>query len=141
MSQAYIDTSILAAYYCPESLSLIAEKTLKNCAPVISDLTETELASAVSKKVRGRELSLLDAQKILALFQSHLEDGFFQKIAIQPQYFALANSWIKQFITPLRTLDALHLAVAQKQNLPLITGDKSLAQAAKKLGVKFHLLT
>lgn len=141
MSQAYIDTSILAAYYCPEPLSLIAEKTLKNCAPVISDLTETELASAVSKKVRGRELSFPDAQKILTLFQSHLEDGFFKKIAIQPQHFALANSWIKQFITPLRTLDALHLAVAAKQNLPLITGDKSLAQAAKKLGGKFHLIT
>jgi len=40
---AYIDTSILGAYYCPESLSSAAETVLRGIGtPVISVLSEVE---------------------------------------------------------------------------------------------------
>jgi predicted nucleic acid-binding protein len=44
---AYIDTSVLVAYYCPEPLSRAAEKSIRSAAsPAISPLVEVELCSA-----------------------------------------------------------------------------------------------
>ena len=55
----YIDTSVLVAYYCPEGLSEKAEELLMSyLRPAISSLTEVELFSAVSGKVRKKEINL-----------------------------------------------------------------------------------
>ena len=57
MSQ-YIDTSLLAAFYCPEPLSDIAEQLITSMdSPVISALTEVELYSAVARKKRMKEIN------------------------------------------------------------------------------------
>ena len=54
----YIDTSVLIAYYCPEPISETAEKLiLSSKRPCISSLTEVELASALSRNVREKNLS------------------------------------------------------------------------------------
>jgi predicted nucleic acid-binding protein len=54
----YVDTSILAAYYCPEPLSERAEQRLRELRPpTISWLTGVELHSALAKKVRMNELA------------------------------------------------------------------------------------
>jgi uncharacterized protein len=72
----YLDTSILAAYYCPEPLSKQAERRIRSSSePAISELTEVELSSAVARKVRERDLDRQDALKILAQFHAHLESG------------------------------------------------------------------
>ncbi|MFM5945663.1 MAG: PIN domain-containing protein, partial [Dolichospermum sp.] len=42
---------------------------------------------------------------------------------------------------PLRTLDALHLAVCSINNLSLVTADEKLAQSATILGIDILLLT
>lgn len=47
----------------------------------------------------------------------------------------------RSFDTPLRTLDALHLAVAASNNLRLVTADETLAEAANVFGVAVQLLT
>jgi predicted nucleic acid-binding protein len=44
-------------------------------------------------------------------------------------------NWIAEFNTPLRTLDALHLAIAAHNQAPLLTADVRLAESAKKLGI------
>ena len=38
-------------------------------------------------------------------------------------HYHLAREWISRFTTPLRTLDALHLAVASQNNIRLVTAD------------------
>ncbi|GAG95804.1 unnamed protein product, partial [marine sediment metagenome] len=49
----YLDTSVLAAYYCPEEKSDAVEKIIVKNKPLrISPLNEVEFASALSKKVR-----------------------------------------------------------------------------------------
>ncbi|MBU2498891.1 MAG: hypothetical protein KKE57_08330 [Proteobacteria bacterium] len=42
--------------------------------------------------------------------------------------------------TPIRTLDALHMAVASGNDLEIITADKHLSQSARKLGLRVKLL-
>ena len=50
---AYVGTSDLGAYYCPESLSLAAETALRKIPdPAISALAEVEFASLIARKRR-----------------------------------------------------------------------------------------
>ena len=138
---AYIDTSVLAAYYCPERLSARAQKALRSDPdPVISALVELELHSAVAAKVRGLELSMAAANQIVSLFRLHVADGCFRVVPIEPREYALACRWIGGFSTALRTLDALHLAAAFANNLTLLTADRALARSATHLGVTHELI-
>ncbi len=139
---AYLDTSCLAAYYCPEPLSDVVERILRKlAAPVISPLVEVELHSALAIKVRMSELDLASANRIASEFQLHLEEELYRVVPVQAREFRLARDWISRFSTPLRTLDALHLATAFANGLQLITADRGLATAAKQLGVVHRLLS
>jgi predicted nucleic acid-binding protein len=63
---AYLDTSVLVAYYCPEPLSAVAETViLKARQLAVSALTEVELVSALARKIRERELSRENANNVL----------------------------------------------------------------------------
>jgi predicted nucleic acid-binding protein len=130
---AYIDTSILGAYYCPEQGSMAAEKALRECNdPVISSLNEIEFHSLVSKKVRLKELDTTRARKVLDLFENHIAEGFYRRLVITPEHYIHARSLIRTFTITLHTLDALHLAASMVEQLPLMTSDQILAAAAKK---------
>lgn len=134
---AYIDTDVLAAYYCPEPLSRVVERQLTALSqPVISTLTEVELCSVIAKKVRQREIKREYAERLLAQFLIHRDSGFYSVIPVQTEHFRLARGWIAALSTPLRTQDALHLAVAVVAKLPLMTADRSFASAATKLGAR-----
>ena len=137
----YIDTSVLAAYYCPEPLSDLAEKyLLSERRPAISQLTEVELASAVLRKVREKELSEKDGLRILDTFQTHLDASMYTYHILDSRHYRLARSWISRLSTPLRTLDALHLAVSAASDLELITSDHRLAESAAKLCIEAELI-
>lgn len=137
----YIDTSVLAAYYCPEPLSRQVQDILgQQAKPALSVLAEVEFFSAVARKVRMEELEMADGNRIIAKFQSHLDGGLFTVISVQNHHWRLARGWIGLFNTPLRTLDALHLAIASAGDLELITSDKHLYQSAEILGVTAGLV-
>jgi hypothetical protein len=132
----YVDTSVLVAYYCPESISETAEKLiLSSKRPCISSLTEVEFASALCRKVRENNLSPDDGNKIFNHFQSHLEQSFYRLTAVEDRHYQTAKTWIGQFSTSLKTLDALHLAVAAEGHLTLLTADKYLSISAKYFGI------
>jgi predicted nucleic acid-binding protein len=70
----YIDTRVLAAYYCPEIPSDQVQLYLsRRVKPALSFLTEVELYAAVARKVRSQEMEMADANRIFAKFQSHLD--------------------------------------------------------------------
>lgn len=128
---------MLAAYYAPEPLSLEAQLVLRTFpSPAVSELTEVELASALARKVRQRELAAADAEQARALFTSHLEDGLYRRIALDRPHYRLAREWMLPGGPPLKSLDALHLAVAFRAGLILATADRQLATAAEALEVR-----
>lgn len=130
---AYIDTSVLGAYYCPEALSEVAERALRQItAPVISLLSEVEFASLLSRKRRLKELSERDARGILDLFDTHVAEGLYRRIALSSDHYLKARQLIASKIGSLHALDALHLAAAISESLPLMTADRDLAKAAKR---------
>ena len=137
----YLDTSVLAAYYCPEPLSNKVQKTLNRLAgPTISPLVELELHSALAMKVRSREMDATTAGQVAAKFQLHLADGHFRLAPIGAREYTLARTWIASFNSPLRTLDALHLAAAFASDLTLISADRAMVRCAKQFGVKHELI-
>lgn len=138
----YIDTSILAAYYCPERLSSKVQKVLSGITDAtISPLVELEFHSALAAKVRARELDGPAARRVASAFQVHLAEGLYRVVPVEAREYALARQWIGGFATSLRTLDALHLAAASTNHLILLTADKGLARAAAQLGVRHKILS
>lgn len=137
----YVDTSVLAAYYCPESISALAERALRSLTvPIISDLTPVELASAISRKVREKTLSREEGARILAQFETHLEEGYYRVLPVRTRDYRMARSWLAQLQGTLRTLDALHLAVAASTEASTLTADRRLAMEATALGLPVKLL-
>lgn len=137
----YADTSVLVAYYAPEALSEDAERLLRLFPQAaISDLVEVELFSAVARKVRQRELGERDAERIRGRFLSHLAGGFFDRLALDREHYQLARHWLGSSELALRSLDALHLAVASVEDRTLATADTGLAKAAMVLGLTAMLV-
>lgn len=132
----YLDTSVLLAYYCPETFSDTVEELLEaNPQPLISQLTEIEVASAVSLKVRTRDLGRQDALRIVRLFQRHSAEGLYSIVPVEAKAFRVSRQWLEQFSSPLRSLDALHLAVASLNDATLVTADRQFAKSAAHFGV------
>ncbi len=137
----YIDASVLAAYYCPEPFTGIAERFLMDIdKPIISVLVEIELFSALARKLRNKEMDRSAANRIAAKFLSHIEGQYFTCLPVGTNHYSLAREWIAQFHLPLKTLDALHLAVASWEELTIVTLDRELCRNAGKLDIKASLL-
>ena len=137
----YFDTSAVVPYFCPEKTSPIVERLLQESPErQICPLTEVEFASALAQKTRAAELRLADARKIWHKFQQALRSGAFTVVSLEISHFQQAAEWLSQFNTTLRTLDALHLAVAAGNDSVLVTGDAGLARAAGRLGIKAKLI-
>ena len=53
-----------------------------------------------------------------------------------------ARQWLQEFKgPPLRSGDALHLAIAKRQNLTIASADQGLVKAAEALHLPFQLIT
>jgi uncharacterized protein len=138
----YLDTSVVAPFYWQEQLSDMVQELLHNEPDVaLSQLVEVELFSALSRRVRMGEISQDQARAIADLFEGHIDYGFYTRLPVEALHYRLAQNWIRRFDTPLRTLDALHLAIASSQGICLITADQGLAGSAERFGVEVQLLT
>lgn len=141
MNAVYVDTSVLAAYYCPEPGSYLAEAALLAAGPVaLSALTEVELASTVGRKVREGTLPLADGRQVLTLFAQHVRERRYLRVLLADSDYLLARDWLAQLTLSLRTLDALHLAAAVSREAALLTADRQLASCADALGLRCQFL-
>lgn len=135
-----IDTSLLAAYFCPEPLSAVAQRALAKASPrLITPLVEVELVSALAIKVRTRQIDTASARKVLAEFERQQADAIFLRRSLEDLDYRQAYEWLTQLQGTLRTADALHLASAARLGEPLWTADGPLAKEAARLAVACRL--
>jgi len=136
-STYYLDTSALLPYYREEDTSDAVQNFLSSLhTPIcISDLTEVEFSSAVSRWARMNEISEAQACLIENAFADDLGSSLFRLLSITTKDYRQAQNWISQRKTALRTLDSLHLACSFAAGLKMVTSDEVLAQAADTLGV------
>lgn len=142
MTVLYLDTSAVIPYYRPEQASNAVQRLLLGAkTPVtISALVEVEVASTLARLVRMRELDERSAKLIASAFTEDMAAGRFIVHALTSAHFSLARDWLLGRKTLLRTLDALHLACASVCEARLVTLDRVLAGAGKKLGVPVTLV-
>lgn len=138
-SLAYFDTSLIAPLYRPEPATAMAEELQERFRPVISLLTEVELASTLARWVRMGELTDIEASSVEQTFAEDLRLNIFERAELRDRELWRARAWLQQRTTSLRTLDALHLAIAAENNWLLVTADQQLHGAAEALGCKSHL--
>ena len=135
----YIDTSYLAPYYLPEANSDVVESKLLRLpvgSLVISPLVRSEFASLLCRKFRTKEMDPADARRTMTALDKHLGAGVLRMVLVGTSDFERATEWIMAMKHPLRAPDALHLAIATREDAVFWTLDKALARAAKWVGLK-----
>lgn len=133
----YADTSLLVPLFARDAFNETAGRFLATQQPalLVSDFACAELASALAKKVRMRELTRVQAREALATFDTWLAPRLprFEMIAAD---VVLAETYLRRLDLPLRTPDALHIAIARRHGAALATFDVQMAEAAQSLGLQ-----
>ena len=105
---------------------------------MISELSITEVISAVARRRREGTLNAKQASQIRDALLSDAGSGSFQRLDMSPVIHREAERVLlsTEFI-PLRTLDALHISLALSGGARrLITFDVRMAQAAALHGLR-----
>ncbi len=132
----YFDTSALAKWYINESKSDEVEKYIQNHGPVdISEITVVEMRTLLARRRREKNISARIENKIFATFQDDIRLRFLNCHPLPSGLAAAAINLISVLSDiPLRTLDTLHLVIAEEiQAGVLATADRIMARGAEKM--------
>ena len=132
----YLDTSVLVPLHIEEDNSETTQVWFQTQvqSKVTSDFALAEFNSALSRLVRKRTMSDLDAAEI----RSDFEAWFVRSMESVRVDSADVASAAKLVCTPLPKLlvpDAVHLALCKRMGYTLVTFDKDLFAIAKREGV------
>lgn len=140
VASLYIDTSALIKCYLTEKNSneveaFLASRFIENNKHlVISALSKLEWHCALRRRFRANEINAHYKQLAVEAFNHQLTSQYYQVLRVENAFYDKALDLIERVTPALRTLDALHLVIAQAANISqIITADKVMAQAAKEL--------
>lgn len=139
--RSYLDASVLLPLIVEEAASGAVDDFIDRDSGglIVGDFAAAEVASALSRLVRTRVLDAHDASARLADFDVwRAADA--QALDVERSDVRAAGLIVRRFELMLRTPDALHLAICQRLDAPLITLDRRLALAARAMGVEVELL-
>jgi predicted nucleic acid-binding protein len=137
----YVDTSALVKRYVRETGSDAFDAFFLEQAPLaISRLTIVEMRCALARRRRNKQVSSKLETRVLDAFRLDIQDGALTVSSFLEDDLTLAYHLMDEVADlPLRTLDALHLAVARRHDMAAFsTADKKQAEAAQKLGFALH---
>jgi len=135
----YLDTSALLKRYIPEANSEMFDAYFVEHAPFsISRLGLVEIRCALARKRRNKQIAPKQEKAAMNEIRTDIQDGILVTYPVGDTHFAEALHLIdKMAKIPLRSLDALHLAIARSLAVhELATADAVLRQAAQSLGMK-----
>ena len=131
----YVDASAFVKLLVPEPESDDLNRALAGLTNVIvSDLALTEMASALGRRVREQRLTRDDARRLYhAASKLHASAHHAE---LTPPIHRRAERLMLSLRTPLRALDALHLATAlDMKAATVVTFDPRLRDAAGSQGL------
>lgn len=134
----YIDTSALLKWYIAEpSSDQVAAFIESHPDLAISRLTVVEGHCALHRRARAFRRLAADSQAALASFRADVEAGLFTLFPVLDDDLIAADALLETLTSvPLRTLDAVHLAIAQQRHMQrFATSDLVLTRAARSLGL------
>jgi predicted nucleic acid-binding protein len=134
----YLDTSALAKWYLNEPFSEQFEAFIhEQPTAAISRLTVVEFRCLLARRRWAGEITKAIESRVYSTFEKDVGAGFLQVHPVADEHLIAALGLITRFARyPLRTLDALHLAIAQSIHCRrLATADKTMAAAGKAAGL------
>jgi uncharacterized protein len=134
----YLDTGALAKWYLNEPRSEQFEAFIREqSSAAISRLTVVEFRCLLARRRRAGEITKSVESRVYASFEQDVGAGFLQVYPVADEHLIAALSLITRLARyPLRTLDALHLAIAQGIHCRrLATADQTMAGAGKAIGL------
>jgi hypothetical protein len=135
----YLDTSALAKWYLNEPFSERFEAFIQEqTSATVSRLTVVELRCLLARRRRAREITRAIESRAYGAFEHDVGAGFLQVYPVADEHWIAALGLIARLPRyPLRTLDALHLAIAQGLRCrDLATADKTMAEAGRAAGLR-----
>ena len=139
IGRPYMDTSALAKWYIPERRSLEVRDYAIGAGPLaISWLTVLEMKSLLARRRRAKQLDAEIEARVFATLSDHVRLGYLERHDLNSGTFEAALNIMSMLPSiPLRTLDALHLAVAMEFSASeFVTADGVLLAAADSLGLR-----
>ena len=133
----YADTSALAKWYLNEPRSEDFEDFIGQQRSVaISRLVVVEFHCLLARRRRAGEFSSRIQGQIVERFHDHIGQGFLYVHPLEDGHAVSAVELLARLPQhPLRTLDALHLAIARDLRVDILaTADRIMAGAAHALG-------
>src|ERR1700722_18582073 len=136
----YLDASVLLPTIVEEPGSAAVDRFFMEWPDtlVVSDFAAAEVASALSRLVRTRQLEPDDARARLTDF-----DAWRAGATVIPEFAAsdarLAHVYVRRFDLMLRAQDALHAAICRRLGFTLVTLDRRLAAASRELGLEVRI--
>jgi predicted nucleic acid-binding protein len=140
---AYVDRCVLLSLVLGDSGYTDSERWLINQGDQtlwISHWVLLEVAGVIATCVRRGQLTAEQAQTIGSEFESFRQERL---TLIEPRGtdFLQARQWLERCLhLPLRSGDALHLALAKRQQLTVVSADRALARCAESLGLPLQLI-
>jgi predicted nucleic acid-binding protein len=134
----YLDTSALAKWYLNEPFSEEFEAFIQEQpTAAISRLSVVEFRCLLARRRRAGEITRAIESRVYASFEKDVGAGSLQVYPVADEHLIAALGLIERLGRyPLRTLDALHLAIAQGIHCRrLATADKTMAAAGKAAGL------
>jgi uncharacterized protein len=136
----YLDASAFVPLHVADALSGRARALISSWTRqvVVSDLTIAEFSSVIARRFRALELTKAEAAKCISNGETWVS-RFANPVEMTGHDLKQAIIWIQSLDLPLRTPDALHLAIAMRLEARLMTFDRQMAQSAASLGIEVLL--
>lgn len=137
----YTDTSALLKRYLHEHASDDFDALFMNKGPLsTSRLGILEARCSLARRRRNRQIDKATESKAAGELLNDIRDGALILHAVSDTHYSSAYGLIETLsTTPLRSLDAIHLAIAQEiRASAFATADKTQADAAAALGFTVH---
>jgi len=134
----YCDTSALLKLYVSEPGSDEFNRMVQGREDLfVSDLTVTEVACALARRLRQGAGTLETARLMQHAILERLDGGIYHRVELTRDVHRRAERFLLSLIeTPLRAADALHLALATSAHAAsLASFDARLGAAARAVGL------
>jgi uncharacterized protein len=133
----YLDVNVIIPLFAVDLLSDRADKALRKLDDdlVVSDFCAAEFSSVIARRVRTRDLRAEEARTAFSNFDNWCA-RYTRRLEIDTIDVSGASSLMRRLDLSLRTPDALHLAMVHRTSCKLLTFDRSMASAAKGLGIE-----
>jgi len=124
-----VDASVTVKWLLPEPGDAAAQELLASEERLVApSLIRTEVAAALARRARFREIEPHDAETAMGLWLQTLRDGVIG-LAADDADLMTALGLAMELSHPLQ--DCLYLALAERLGAPLVTADKKFVNKAR----------